>query len=210
MNYDVIPIKEAYLDQIVSVHLKAFPDFFLSFLGPKFLKEFYQSFIVDDAGVGFVAKESGSEKILGVIVGPVIPAGYFRRLLKRRWWAFCMASLKAVLKKPSISKRLFRAVFYRGQSPAGPDRALLSSIAVSPDCQECGVGRALVQRWMQEVAGRGAVGCFLTTDADQNEAVNAFYQKLGWHIESSYATAEGRHMHRYIYDFQNIGANTGE
>jgi ribosomal protein S18 acetylase RimI-like enzyme len=202
MNYDVIPIESKYLDQVVAVHMRAFPNFFLSFLGPKFLKEFYQSFIVDEAGVGFVAKESGTEKILGAIVGPVVPDGYFKRLLKRRWWAFCLASLKAVSKKPSISKRLFRAVFYRGQSPTGPTRALLSSIAVSPDCQQCGVGRALVVRWTREVVDRGGSGCFLTTDVDHNEAVNAFYQKLGWSIESTYTTPEGRRMHRYIYDFQ--------
>ena len=201
MNYDVIPIESKYLDQVVAVHLRAFPGFFLSFLGPKFLREFYQSFILDEAGVGFVAKESGSEEILGAIVGPVVPDGYFKRLLKRRWWAFCLASMKAVLKKPSISRRLFRAVFYRGESPVGSSRALLSSIAVLPDCQQCGVGRALVLRWTLEIADRGAMGCFLTTDVDQNEAVNAFYQKLGWSIESTYATPEGRRMHRYIYDF---------
>lgn len=205
MKYEIIPLDNQHLEQAVNVHIKAFPGFFLSFLGPKFLKEFYESFVYDEVGIGFIAKGIESKEILGVIVGPLVPDGYFKRLLKRRWWAFCLASIKAVLKKPSISKRLFRAVFYRGETPSGPQRALLSSIAVSPDCQKCGVGQSLVERWIVEVAGRGGTGCFLTTDAENNEAVNAFYKKLGWKIESAYATPEGRLMNRYVFDIENKG-----
>lgn len=205
MNYDIVRLENKHIQEVVDVHMSAFPGFFLSFLGPNFLKEFYQSFIDDETGIGFVAKDSEMDQILGAIVGPLVPAGYFKRLLKRKWWAFCLASMKAVLKKPSITKRLFRAVLYRGQSPEGPQRALLSSIAVSPACQKSGVGKALVNRWVEEVGRRGGTGCFLTTDAEENEAVNAFYKKLGWNVESSYVTPEGRRMNRYIYDLQDKG-----
>jgi hypothetical protein len=54
-----------------------------------------------------------------------------------------------------------------------------------------------------EIQRRGLVGCYLTTDADGNEAVNKFYQNLGWRVESSYVTPQGRRMHRYVYDFKN-------
>ena len=59
-----------------------------------------------------------------------------KRLLKKKWYAFCIASMGAVLKNPRIIKRLFRAVFYRGESPPDGQRALLSSIAVSPNVQK--------------------------------------------------------------------------
>jgi len=190
------------LKQAVEVHLKAFPGFFLSFLGPRFLMEFYRSFIEDDAGVGFAAQDVFTGDIRGVIVGPLIPAGYFKRLLKRKWWAFCLASLTAVLKKPSVMPRLFRAVFYRGDAPAQVEGlALLSSIAVSPDIQSKGLGRQLVDAFVQEVRRRGARGVFLTTDADNNEKVNRFYQKLSFVLESSYSTKEGRKMNRYVIQF---------
>lgn len=205
MDYDIVPLENDHLEGVIHVHIKAFPGFFLSFLGPKFLREFYRSFLYDNAGIAFVAQDAQTKQIVGVIAGPLIPNGYFKRLLKKRWWAFCLASIKAVLKKPSVCKRLLRAVFYRGQSPSGPPRALLSSIAVSPDCQKCGVGRDLVARWVREVARRGGTGCFLTTDADENEAVNAFYRKLGWKRESSYLTPEGRQMNRYTYDINKTG-----
>jgi ribosomal protein S18 acetylase RimI-like enzyme len=203
MDYQVRPLEENDIKQAVNVHMAAFPSFFLTFLGPKFLMHFYRSFREDPAGIGFVAVDPQTRAVVGVVVGPLVPDGYFKRLLKRKWWAFCLASLKAVLKKPSICKRLFRAVFYRGEVPEGPKRALLSSIAVSPDCQKGGVGRALVNRWVQEVAARGGTGCFLTTDADGNEKVNAFYQRLGWTVESAFTTPEGRRMNRYIHNIKD-------
>jgi colanic acid biosynthesis glycosyl transferase WcaI len=201
MSIIISQMSKADIKSIVDVHMKSFPDFFLTFLGPSFLKEFYGSFLIDKEGVGFVAKSSENQNVIGVIVGPVIPDGYFKRLLKRRWWAFCLASISAVIKKPTVIKRLFRAVFYRGQAPEGNPRSLLSSLAVDPDIQGKGVGRMLVSHWIQEVQKRGSKGCFLTTDAEGNEGVNAFYQKLGWQVESNYTTPEGRRMNRYVLDF---------
>lgn len=194
-------LSEKDINEVVNIHMKSFPDFFLTFLGPRFLKEFYTSFLVDDEGMAFVAVDEESNRIVGGIVGPVVPDGYFKRLLKRRWLVFCLASMSAVIKRPTVIKRLFRAVFYRGESPQGPKRSLLSSIAVDPDAQGKGVGRMLVMRWAEEARSRGSNGCFLTTDADGNDAVNSFYQALGWKIESNYTTPEGREMNRYVYDF---------
>jgi GNAT superfamily N-acetyltransferase len=190
------------VDAVVDVHMKAFPGFFLTFLGKRFLYEFYKSFTSQSQGIGFVAKGQ-NEEIIGVVVGPLNPQGYFKKLLKDNWFRFCFASLGAVMRKPKAVLRLLRAVFYRGQAPDGPVRALLSSVAIDPELQNKGVGKALVKRWVQEVRDRGVYGCFLTTDADDNQKVNNFYQNLGWRIESTYDTPEGRRMHRYVYDLKN-------
>ena len=203
MSAKVVPLTTQAIRGVVDVHIRAFPDFFLTFLGPGFLKVFYKSFLYDDQGIGFIATENG--RIVGAIVGPLKPDGYFRRLLLRKWYAFCFASIWAVLKKPKVIKRLLRAVFYRGQAPAGKDRALLSSIAVSPDAQGKGVGKALVMKWLDAVSARGGKGAYLTTDVGNNDTVNSFYQSLGWKVESTYETSEGRKMNRYVYDFEESG-----
>ncbi len=200
MNIQISPLLSSHVDTAVDIHLRAFPDFFLSFLGPLFLREFYTSFLLDSQGMGYVASAPDGH-LLGVIVGALDPRGYFKRLLKRRWWAFCLASITAVLKRPSCCPRLFRAIFYRGEIPAGRTRALLSSVAVDPDVQHAGVGQKMVMHWVEEVRRRGASGCYLTTDADNNDKVNAFYNNLNWHIESTYSTPQGRRMNRYVYDF---------
>jgi colanic acid biosynthesis glycosyl transferase WcaI len=200
VDYTISSIKAEHVDQIVRVHMSAFPNFFLTFLGPRFLKEFYASFVLDPAGIGFVIQDVKTSQVCGVIVGPLNPEGYFKRLLKRRWWAFCYASLTAVLKKPSAVKRLYRAVFYRGDTPAQyRGLALLSSIAVSPDVQSTGLGRVLVNAFSKEVKHRGGKGVFLTTDAENNDKIKRFYASLGFTLESSFKTPEGRKMNRYIF-----------
>jgi GNAT superfamily N-acetyltransferase len=209
MSVNIVPIKTEHIQQVVDVHMQAFPDFFLTFLGPRFLREFYASFSYEPTGIGFVAEDNEGGGIVGVVVGPLVPQGYFKRLLIKRWWAFCLASIGAVLKRPAVVKRLFRALFYRGESPPGPQRSLLSSIAVSPKVQGRGIGQALVERWVEEVKRRGHIGCYLTTDANDNDKINNFYQKLGWKIESTYTTPEGRVMNRYILDLPEKNERTG-
>jgi ribosomal protein S18 acetylase RimI-like enzyme len=187
----------------VRVHIDSFPGFFLSFLGPRFLELFYRAFLEDAAGIAFVATgDNGS--VLGSVVGPLVPGGFFKRLRRRRWWKFCLASTSALLRRPWIVNRLLRAICYRGDAHEsdGPPRALLSSLAVAPGAQGRGIGQALVKAWLLEARRRGARGAFLTTDADGNDAVNAFYQRLGWKLDGSYTTARRRKMNRYIYDFR--------
>lgn len=204
----IVALGNKHINNVVRVHVEALPNFFLTFLGTRFLKEIYRSFVENPNGIGFVAVDAHSGQVLGAIVGPLVPQGYFRDLLIRRWWAFCLASIGAVLKRPAIIKRLFRALFYRGEPPPGPKRALLSGIAVLPQVQRRGVGQALIKRWIQEVKQHGCCGCYLTTDADNNKKINNFYQKLGWRIESTYKTPEGRVMNCYVLDFPERKENT--
>jgi GNAT superfamily N-acetyltransferase len=200
-DFRISPLAREDVSSVVKVHIEAFPNFFLSFLGPRFLREFYYSFLADPVGMAFVARTE-KDGVVGAIVGPLDPRGFFKRLLCRRWWAFCLASLTAIVRHPSSGPRLARAIFYRGEAPAGPVRALLSSIAVSPRAQGKGVGRGLARRWLDQAQSCGARGCYLTTDAEKNDAVNRFYLSLGWKLEASYITAAGRKMNRYVYDFE--------
>jgi len=207
--FNLVPMMPRHLRQVVDVHMRGFPNFFLTFLGPVFVREVYRSFLTDPAGSGFVAEDTGTGKVLGVVVGALTPAGYFKRLLKRRWWMFCLASTSAILKRPTVVRRLFRALFYRGDSPPGPQRSLLVSIVVAPEARGSGVGRALMEAWLADVRQQGSPGCFLATDAHDNETVNRFYQKAGWKLESTYQTPEGRAMNRYVSDFPSRARRSG-
>lgn len=188
------------VDEVTKVHMAAFPKMFLTKLGPRFLHELYTSFLMDPVGIAFVARDEDNT-VVGVVVGPLEPRGFFKRLVLRRWWKFSLASTRAVFSFPNIIPRLARALVYRGVSPEGPPRALLSSIAVSPSAQGKGVGRMLAKCWMREAKSRGAHGCYLTTDAVNNDEVNSFYLSLGWRVESIITTPEGRKLNRYVFDF---------
>lgn len=180
---------------LARLHRQAFPGFFLSTLGEPFLVQFYKGFLADDTAVTVVARGPDGS-VLGAAVGTTEPAGFFARLIRNRWPGFLLASVRAVAVNPSTALRLLRAVRYRGDVPADAG-ALLSSICVDPAHQGTGLGQQLVGAWTNGVASRGAEAASLTTDADNNAAVNRFYQAQGWVLAGRYTTREGRSMNRY-------------
>lgn len=204
-SYKVVPLLDEHVPRAVAVHLKAFPGFFLSFLGPSFLAEFYRGFPKDNDALAFVAEDKNAE-LLGVIVGMTKPNGFFKKLLRRRWWAFSLASMGAVLRRPTIVWRLMQAIRYRGDPLDDQPRALLSSIAVSPLSQNRGVGRALLIAWVEAARLRGCTGCYLSTDAVGNDGVNAFYQRNGWRLQFCSESPQGRLMNRYVRDFSTTSS----
>ena len=53
------PMQAADVDQVVAVHMEAFPGFFLTCLGPAFLREFYAAVAGDPSGLAYVHEQSG-------------------------------------------------------------------------------------------------------------------------------------------------------
>jgi ribosomal protein S18 acetylase RimI-like enzyme len=198
--FRILRLEAHHVEEVVAIHFKSFPNFFLTFLGSAFLRTFYSAFALNERAVAYVAEDSRMN-VLGFIVGVKDPPAFFKRLLLRRWWAFVPPSLIAIIYKPGVARRLARALWYRGGRPGNQSRALLSSIAVDPSAQGKHVGSALMERWLSDMRKTGATGCYLTTDTDKNDSVNAFYAKHGWKIESCFHTPEGRRMNRYVYNF---------
>ncbi|MCP4589556.1 MAG: GNAT family N-acetyltransferase [bacterium] len=195
-------LTSAHVGEAVELHMHAFPDFFLTFLGRSFLRQMYLAYADDPGTIALVANAGAGDQVIGAVVGPLEPASFFRRTLLRRWWRFGLAAVGAVVRHPGIVPRMLRAVRYRGDAPEdGAQRALLASIAVGPASQGLGVGKHLTQAFLEQARSAGAPGVYLTTDADDNDAVNTFYRRRGWVLEGSFATPENRRMHRYTWDF---------
>jgi GNAT superfamily N-acetyltransferase len=190
-------LTRADVRQLARLHRAAFPGFFLSSLGQPFLAQFYGGFLADETAVTVVARR-GDGTVLGAAVGTTEPAGFFGRMLKRRWPGFVSAGAFAVLKHPKAGPRLLRMVRYGGHGPVAAEGALLNSICVDSQLRGAGLGRHLLDAWTHEVTSRGVHAAFLTTDAEDNDPVNHFYQERGWALAGRYATREGRWMNRYI------------
>lgn len=190
------PMNADDVESVVRIHLASFPNFFLSFLGPRFLSLFYSGVCVAQEGIAFVYL-SESKKPSGFVAGTSNPRGFYSRLLKRDWLKFALASIVPILKKPSIFSRVARGVSHPSDNPVGNDVAGLFSIGVLPELQGTGAGKALVQAFLDEARGRGCKKVFLTTDRDKNDSVNSFYSKMGFTIERQYTTPEGRRMNEY-------------
>lgn len=186
------------VNAVVKVHLSSFQGFFLTFLGRRFLSELYTGIVADATGIAFVYREEA--RILGFVTGISQPAGFYDRLLHRLWWRFALASLMPILKNPSIIPRLLRA-FRKPQDVSNqPDTGTLMSVAVSPEVQSRGLGQALVKAFLEEATNRGLMHVDLTTDKNNNDSVNQFYERMGFRCSRTFVTSEGREMKEYVID----------
>jgi len=189
------------IDQIIYTHLKSFPDFFLTFLGPGFLQLLYRNIALDPEGILLVVEDEDS--IVGFVAGVTSQTGFYRRLIQRQKWAFAWAALGATLRRPTIIPRLWRALRRPNDATESAAEACLMSIGVSPEFQGRGIGKQLVEAFCQELASRGEPAVCLTTDRDNNEAVNRFYQRLNFQLARSFITPEGRAMNEYVCNLQS-------
>jgi ribosomal protein S18 acetylase RimI-like enzyme len=192
--------KMAFTDisTVVDIHLKGFLGFFLTYLGKPFLCELYTAIVMDPDGIGFVVENENG--ISGFVTGTVQSASFYRRLLRQRWWRFALAAVLPVLNRPLIIPRLLRGFSMPGHRTNQIGRGTLMSIAVLPDRQGEGIGQVLVRAFLEEAVYRGLRQVDLTTDRDNNEAANRFYQDLGFVCERTYVTQEGRAMNEYVID----------
>lgn len=185
-----------HVRQVVTVHVASFPGFFLSFLGPQFLSIFYSAVRSAPEGIAFVyLNDAGIPS--GFVAGTSNPRGFYTRLLKRHWFRFALAAIPSVLRKPSIVSRVARAVSHPSDNPVGDDVAGLFSVGVLPELQGTGAGKKLMQAFLEEAKLRGCKRVVLTTDQENNDAVNAFYIRHGFSVERRYVTPEGRKMNEY-------------
>lgn len=191
-------LSEADLDDVVSIHLKTFRGFFLTFLGSKFLYALYKYFLYDKNSICLIAESEG--EVRGFAIGNNKPENLFRKMLKRRGIILFFLALKALLNDPKVvSKRLLFALSYRGEAPSGfKSPALLSSIGVVPSVKNQGIGSHLVMAFCWEAFIKGSDVVYLTTDKLKNDSVNSFYLKNGFHVLDELKHSDGRVMNRYI------------
>jgi ribosomal protein S18 acetylase RimI-like enzyme len=185
------------LPEIVVVHQQAFDGFFLTRLGPAFLNELYKAFAFRNGGVLRVLCSEGG-RILGFAGGTVEPGSFFHGLKKEKALAFLLRALPGFIKNPLlVLKKLWYAVFYKGEEPSTLSKAaLLSSIGVLPEMAGQSLGKKLLADFEEVVVAKGVDSLFLTTDKCGNENVVAFYLKSGYEVESEFVQADGRKMLR--------------
>jgi ribosomal protein S18 acetylase RimI-like enzyme len=205
-NVDILRMRD--VQAAAALHARSFSSFFLASLGERFLAEFYAGFVHDPDAVTAVTRDAEG-RLIGTVVGSVAPEQFFSRLLRRQGVRLAVASVPAVLRNPAVAVRVLRGVVYRGDVPINTSGALLSSICVDPTAEHGGHGRQLIDAWWQRVRERGVTSAYLTTDADGNDRVNAFYQRAGWSLRGSWITKEGRRMNCYTIVANEVASKCG-
>ncbi|EGR1335485.1 N-acetyltransferase [Vibrio parahaemolyticus] len=188
------------VERIVEIHINAFKGFFLTFLGPKFLRLLYKGFI--DKGVLRVAISDA--KVIGFSAGTGQPDVFFSSLRQEKWQSFILAAMPSLIKKPSlVIKKLYGALFYKGDSVERLNNSfLLSSLAVDPHSEGKGVGKLLINDLNEVLSVNETI--YLITDKNENGSVLSFYNKCGFSIESEFKQSGQREMLRLIKSIEVV------
>jgi hypothetical protein len=97
-NYSFSEITSVDCSELAQIHIKAFPNFFLTQLGKKVLAVFYNSLINEKATVAWCLKMD--TKIIGFFVSSTQLSGLYRYIFKKNFTRFFYPLLVAFIKKP--------------------------------------------------------------------------------------------------------------
>jgi ribosomal protein S18 acetylase RimI-like enzyme len=189
------------LKAIVRVHLSAFfSGFTLSMLGPTFLHKYYRQVLSFDEGILLVAEIEG--QIVGFIAGSTNPRRFYQALSQHKW-EFAVPALLAVLRRPHLMLRVGglvrRSLFPLERLNAGSQASCeLSNLSVCPERTGQGIGKALVSAFIDVAQEKKALNISLTTDAENNEDVNRFCQRLGFRLHRSFQASRKRLINEYV------------
>jgi ribosomal protein S18 acetylase RimI-like enzyme len=194
-------VREAQSDDLeclVEVHMSAFPGFFLTRMGPGFLRTYYSLVMQFPYSIILVADDG--EQIIGFVCGYASPNEFYASL-KRNWVRFIWPVSMALVRDPRL---IYRVAVNRSRVSRASGNAAFEQQTVELACIGVlkgqggrGVGRLLVSEFIVKAKDLNAKFVDLTTDAAENDAVNEFYVKLGFHLQRSISRGAGRPMHLY-------------
>lgn len=187
------------LRAIVTVHQQAFAGFFLTELGPSFLREYYARVL--NCPVGLLLVAADTDGVQGFVAGSVEPTEFYRALRADKV-KLGLTILPALLQRPARVGRVLTNFRRTGDDAERPPEGVaeLASIGVSPRAVGQGLGRALAKAFAQAAGTRGCRGVYLTTDTYDNDRVNDFYQKQGYRLTGTLIAHGGRSLNQYLLD----------
>lgn len=182
---------------IVDIHKSAFEGFFLTSLGTKFLKFYYNAFVKSEESVVFCAVEDGG--VLGFSAATKKCKGFNSRLIKNNLFSFFVLAVKLLFSQPSSLIRLAKNLTKKSDAVDDQeDYAELYSIGVRAESQGKGAGKKLLKATEETLKKNGVEKVSLTTDYYENESAVAFYHTMGYSTLYEFIAYPDRKMYRFI------------
>lgn len=182
------------LNQVAEVHIAAFPDFFLTLLGKRFLMTMYRAFLLNTGSAFVVSEVEGAIDGFAVGILKSSDADWYAAL--KYFPSFALALLLAIIRNPiALTRRIYAKLLGKGDRISVPANAIiLRSIGVRPESQGKGTARKLIQKFEKIAQSKNATAVVLTTDANQNERAIKFYSSLGYQPVQEFRQNETRAM----------------
>lgn len=186
----------ADIDRVVLIHRDAFPGFFLTRMGPRFLRAYYTAVLEFPDRIALIAEEAGAA--VGFAVGFANAPRFYADFARRRRRLLPMMVL-AVLRRPALAIEILRnskrvEAEATGGGDSEPQAVELSSIATLG--RGGGIGGRLLAGFVDAAIRTGGRSIVLTTDAAGNDAVRQFYERRGFELEAQ-ETRGARVLCRY-------------
>lgn len=194
-------VKEATkedIPEIVTVHLSAFPGFFLSALGKKFLKLYYQCVLKSTEGILLVCFDG--KKLVGFCAATTRSAGFNTRLILNNFIKFVYVGTTLLFTKPRAIVRLAKNLTKKGATEDNGEYGELLSIGVSEIAQSKGIGKTLISQLERAMYRRGVCKLSLTTDVEENNKTLNFYSSNGYIKFYEFIAYPDRRMYRLMKD----------
>ena len=205
MSFEFQRIEPEDLQSVAEIHVKAFPESALAWLGLEAVRRYYEWQITGPHNHEFIGVWR-QRNLLGFAVAGISRgamsgfvrqnAGFlFGRVLMRPW-LICGSRFRGRLKLALRSFSRKKANPQPTPAPAPVRSFGVLAIAVDPACQGQGVGKLLVNHLEKTATERGFERMHLTVAANNHRAIS-FYERLGWGKVSGCGAWAGR-MHKEL------------
>ena len=193
-----IKLNESQSGQVARIHLKSFPNFFLSTLGFSFLNTYYKSCIKFEEAISICAFDNETKKVIGFAVGCIKSRGFNKRLIYSNLTSFICQAIVLLFTKPLTLIRLVKNLEKVNSINDKGNYAELLSIGVLPDQSRLGIGQNLLSAFETILKEKKIKSIALTTDAVSNDKVLNFYKKSGYLVYYDFITFPKRKMLKLI------------
>lgn len=198
---EIRKVKHKELNQIVNIHILAFKGFFLTELGERFLKTYYNS--IRNSKNGILIGYFEDNELLGFCATTLISKGFNKRIIIDNLFDYIRVSIELLFKNPKAILRLYKNLSKTTtEIEDNGEYAELLSIAISPNHQGKGIGNALILELEKILLEKDIKKLSLTTDFYNNTKTLEFYYTLGYKIMYEFITYPNRKMYRLIKSLQ--------
>lgn len=201
-------LHESDLPIVVERHREQFPDGFYSQLGSDFVHAYFRQYLRSSGSTGLVATVTGSQEIVGYLIGTVDQRGHDRDMYLRSAFVLALAGGVALARRPAelaefLRSRALRYTrrYIRGvaraldRSPAGPQVGELLYIYTAPHHRQQGCGAVLLRAFVEQAQRSNTVRIDLVTEQG-NVTAREFYAHRGWKEAGNFTARDGRQLLR--------------
>jgi ribosomal protein S18 acetylase RimI-like enzyme len=175
-------LKKEHVDQVVEVHIQAFPKSQSTKFGKNFLKGYYGGASNSPHTTSFVWKVDG--KVVGFIFGGTNKQQLSRQIIMSSKARLAKAVITNILRDPINSIKRFWGYLVHYAIPGGDtfyanDTATLDSVALLKEFRGQGIADELIKAFLEQLKKAGVSACRLGV-LGENTSARRFYERNGF------------------------------